>query len=103
MQEIDKSEEVNLYHHEIHKKKITRSAILELELEHSPIKGHKKCSEYINNDVANLLENKFNFEERSKNILLNEIDEVFTEKDNDIIMKAPTKEEINRIRLKKTI
>ena len=41
MQEIDDSEEVNLYHHEIHKKKILRSAILELESENGLLKGHK--------------------------------------------------------------
>ena len=52
MQEIYESEEVNLYHHEIHKKKITRSPILELESEKGSLKGHKKCAEYINNDVV---------------------------------------------------
>ena len=92
MQEIDNSEDVNLYHHEIHKKKITRSAILELESENGTIKGLKKCSEYINNDFANLLENRFNFDDRRKNVLLNELDKVFTKDDNEKIMKLPSKE-----------
>ena len=81
MQEINESEEINLYHHEIHKKKIVKSAILELETEKGLLKEHTECSNFVNNDVANLLENKFKFNEHSKNMLLNEIEKVFTDED----------------------
>ena len=59
--------------------------------------GHKKCSQYINNNVANPLENKFNFEDRDKDILLNELEEVFTKEDNEKNMKTPSKQEICKL------
>ena len=43
LQEIGESEEINLYHHEIHKKKITKSAILELESEKGLLTGIKNA------------------------------------------------------------
>ena len=69
--------EVNLYHQELHKKKVTKLAILELETENGALLGHKDCSEHINFAVANLLKNKINFN-NSRKILLNEVEEVFT-------------------------
>ena len=32
------------------------NSILELESDKSPLRGHKQCSEYINNDVTSLLD-----------------------------------------------
>lgn len=41
--EIKNSESMNMYHHELHKKKTTRSAILTLDTSQGQIKGHKNC------------------------------------------------------------
>ena len=46
-QEIEESESMNIYHHQLHKKKMSRTAILKLETPDRPIYGHKKCSEFI--------------------------------------------------------
>ena len=78
MQEVNETEDIDLYHHELHKKKVTKSAILELETEKGILLGHKEHSEYINAEVANVLENEFKFNESSKRILLNEVEKVFT-------------------------
>ena len=64
-------------------KKVAKSAILELETEKGVLKGHKVYSDYINNDVANLLENKFEYNDNSKSILSKEIEEVFMDEDNE--------------------
>lgn len=66
MQEINEFEEVNLHHHELHKKKVTKLVILELETERGVLFGHKECSDYINADVASLLENIFVFNDKSR-------------------------------------
>ena len=85
--EIEEKETINLYHHDIHKKKITRSAITSLESPNWTLTGHKKCSNYITQNVSELLENKFNFNKGSQTILLNELDPVFSEEDNMAIEK----------------
>ena len=82
---IEENETMNLYHHDIHKKKLTRSAIISLESPQGPLNGHKKCADFITQSVSDLLENKFHFNESSKKILLNELDTVFTDEDNNLI------------------
>ena len=83
-QEIEENETLNLYHHDLHKKKVYRAAITSLDTPEGPINGYKKCSDFITKNVADLLENEFDFDERSQKILLNEIDPVFTDKDNSL-------------------
>ena len=96
-QEIEESESMNLYHHKIHRKKNSRSVTLALDSPNGPITRHKKCSDFINDSVANLLENDYEFDERSKNILSNKLETVFTEEDNETIMKVPSKEEVRKV------
>ena len=95
--EVDENETLNLYQHDLHKKKIQRAAITTLATPDGLINGHKKCSEFITNEVSELLENEFDFDERSQKILLNEINQVFTEKDNKSLEKLPSKQEIKKI------
>ena len=40
-------------------KKVHRAAITTLTTHDGPINGHKKCSEYITKNVADLLEKEF--------------------------------------------
>ena len=42
-QELEESESMNLYHHELHKKKMSKSEILKLETPNRPIYGHKNA------------------------------------------------------------
>ena len=67
---------------------------MELSIDSLIIKGHKKCSEYITQSVANLLETPYNFCATSQNVLLNEVEPVFTEEDNEKMLEIPNKSEI---------
>ena len=82
---------MNIYHHDIHKKKVTRSAITSLESPNRTLNGHKNFADFITQNVSDLFGNKFHFNESSHKILLNELDTVFTEEDNTMLMKKPTK------------
>ena len=62
-QEIEENEMRNLYHYDIHKKRITKSAILSLESLQGPLNSHKECAKFITKNVSELLENKFQFNE----------------------------------------
>ena len=90
-QEIEENETLNLYHHDLNKKKVHRAAITSLDTPEGPINSHKKCSDFITKNVADLLENEFDFDERSQKILLNEIDPVFMEKRQLPTTKNPIK------------
>ena len=45
--EIDHSEKVRIYHHELHQKKIKRSAILKLQTDEGLLEGHHACAAYL--------------------------------------------------------
>ena len=49
--EFQTNEKVTIYHHEVHKKMIRKSAILKLETPIGIIEGHNKCAEYLENEV----------------------------------------------------
>ena len=77
--------------------KVTKSAILELKTEKGNIHGHKQCSDFICDSVAELLENPFEFNIQNQEVLLKEVEEVFTKDDNNMLLKLPSKEEIKEI------
>ena len=91
-QEIEENETLNLYHHDVHNKKLKISAIISLETPNGPINGHEKCADFI----SNLLKNEFQFNTSSQKILLNEVDTVFTEEENTYLMKILSKSEIEK-------
>ena len=47
--EFQESEKVTIYHHEIHKKKIRKSAILKLQTPSGVLEGHSQCANYLEN------------------------------------------------------
>ena len=53
--EFQQSEKVTIYHHEIHKRQIKKSAILKLQSPNGVLEGHKLCSEYLDQEDKNLL------------------------------------------------
>ena len=50
--DVQESEKVRIYHHEIHQKHVKRSAILKLQTDNELLIGHKACSEYLHHEVA---------------------------------------------------
>ena len=53
--EIDSSENVRIYHHELHAKHIKRSSILKLKTEKGMLEGHVACADYLEQAVGDLL------------------------------------------------
>ena len=49
--EFQESEKVTIYHHEIHKKLIRKSAILKLQTPGGVIEGHDQCATFLENEV----------------------------------------------------
>ena len=53
--DVQNSEKVQIYHHEIHKKHLKRSVILKLKTDKGNVEGHAACSEFLEKQVEDLL------------------------------------------------
>ena len=96
--DVQESEKVSIFHHEQHLKHIKRSAILKLNTkEVGIIEGHKDCSNYLEKQVADLLLNPAELNHAAQAALLEEVDHVFTEADNEMLIKLPTKKELESV------
>ena len=89
-QEFQDSEKVTVYHHEIHKKLVKKSAILKLQTPSGIIEGHDACATFLENEVKNLLLTDAGLDQSAQNTLLEEISPCFTEADNIILRAPPT-------------
>ena len=92
--DVQQSEKVQIYHHEQHKKQVKRSAILKLDTGSRIIAGHEEVSAYLESQVADLLLNPAVLDPVAQAALLDEVSEVFTEKDSENLIKLPDKEEV---------
>ena len=52
--EFQVSEKTRIYHHEIHKKHIEKSAILKLQGETGLLEGHDACAEYLERSIQQI-------------------------------------------------
>ena len=93
-EEVNSSENVRIYHHELHAKHIKRSAILKLETDKGTLEGHDACAKYLENAVGDLLLHPAALDVAAQNALLREVRPVFTAKDNEMLIKEPSKEEV---------
>ena len=55
VKEFQESEQTSIYHHELHKKMLKRTAILQLQTEAGMLHGHTACAEYLEKSVEDLL------------------------------------------------
>ena len=92
--DIQCSEKVRIYHHEIHQKNIKKSAILKLSTPGGIIEGHNACSNYLQDILANLLEKPAELDLQSQDNLLSGVTASFTDKDNEMLTAIPTKVEV---------
>ena len=92
--EFQESEKVRIYHHEIHQKYMKKTSILKLETENGLLEGHADCAQYLEKCVEDLLLHPVQLDGAAQEALLNEVDLVFTPADNEMLLKAPTKEEV---------
>ena len=95
VEEINEAENVRIYHHELHQKKIKKSAILKLQIEDNKIiEGHSACAAYLEDSVAQLLHLPPLLDAAAQDQLLAEVEPVFTPADNALLCKLPTKTEV---------
>ena len=92
--DIQVSEKVCIYHHEIHKKNCKKSSILKLSTDLGLLEGHTACSNYLQNALETLLQHPAKLNKEAQEILLGEIDKMFTEEDNEMLVAKPTKAEV---------
>ena len=95
--DVQESEKIRIYHHEIHQKLIKKTAILKLDTEKGLLEGHQACASYLENSVADLLLHPAQLDSASQQTLLEEIEPVFTEADNKMLLAIPDKEEVKEI------
>ena len=93
-EEINSSENVRIYHHELHSKQIKKSSILKLKTEVGTLEGHAACTKYLEKAVGDLLLKPATLDVAAQNALLSEVRHVFTAEDNEMLTKVPSKEEL---------
>ena len=95
--DVSKSEKVRIYHHDLHKKSMKRSAILKLQTEHGLLEGHDECANYLEDQVADLLLQPSVLHQAARDILLDEVEHVFTDADNENFAKIPDEKEVKKV------
>ena len=88
------SEKVRVYHHSLHQKKIKKSSILKLETPEGLKVGHSACAEYLERIVEEVLNSNVGLNPESQNVLLNEVDHVFSDEDNNKLLAVPSQQEV---------
>ena len=76
--EMSSNERVRIYHHDLHKKHLKRSSILKLETANGLLEGHDDCASFLESQVGHLLLNPGVLDIVARDIMLNEIDPVFS-------------------------
>ena len=94
--DINSHESVRIFHHEIHANYLKRSSILKLNTEKGVLEGHSACASYLEEAVGDLLLHPATLCDSSQETLLKEVRVVFTDKDNNLLLKEVTKEEVKK-------
>ena len=94
LEEMEEPEPVRIYHHDLHQRHIKKSAILRLQTKQGMLEGHTECANFLEQSVADILIHPVFLDQHSQSTLLNEVDTVFTNKDNDSLNKPVTKQEV---------
>ena len=89
--EYQHEEKVRIYHHELHKKRMSRSSILQLETSSGNLVGHQACADFLEQTVEDLLLHPVQLDQAAQEKLLAEVD---TAANNELLLKQPTKEDV---------
>ena len=74
MDDFVDSEQVNIFHHELHQKLIKKSFISKLSVDNKVFDGHDECSDYLEKCVSQLLSGTPNLDKQAQDILLSEVE-----------------------------
>ena len=88
------SEVTRIYHHDLHRQSIKRSAILELNTEKGLLQGHDECSSYLESTVRDLVGSESELNCEAQYFLLGHVTKVFRVEDNAMLEAEPTKNEL---------
>ena len=92
--EYQHDEKVRIYHHELHRKRIKKTSILKLETVSGVLEGHQACAAFLESTVEDLLLHPAQLNHAAQDTLLADVDPVFTDADNDLLLKLPCKQEV---------
>ena len=95
--EVSSNERVRIYHHDLHKKHLKRSSILKLETDNGLLEGHDDCASFLESQVGHLLLNPGVLDIVARDIMLNEIDPVFSAQDNQKLLCLPTEDDVKKV------
>ena len=95
--DLNLNEKVRIYHHGQHQQFRKRSSILQLQTPAGIVSGHLDCAKALEDNVTEHLTNHTNLNPLAQGILLNEVEESFTDADNEKLRAAPTKIEIKGV------
>ena len=93
-EEFQSSEHTRIYHHDLHKKSMNKGSILKLETESGLLEGHDECSDYLEEKVRDLIGNPAHLDIATQEVLLAEVEPVYSEADNIMLEATPSEEEI---------
>ena len=99
--DVQESEKVRIYHHEQHRKSVKKTAILKLQTENGLLTGHDACSNFLENQLGNLLLQPATLDPLAQATLLAEVDPVFSDTDNKELEKLPDLEEVMNVKPKR--
>ena len=96
-EESSKSEKMRIFHHSLLKRNIKCSAILKLNTSEGLKFGHAECAEFFEREVFQLLTSVHLPVSSTEDDLLNEISEVFSVEDNELLLAPCSEKEVKSI------
>ena len=90
------NEKVRINHHDLHKKHEKCTSILNLQTEAGLLEGHEPCAQYMENEVGDLPLNPAQFDQHARDVLLGEVEKVFTEEDNQKFLTLPSLSDVKK-------
>ena len=91
------NEKVRIFHHDLHKKHLKRSSILKLQTDSGAVEGHDEYAQFLEIQVADLLLHPAPVDDAARNIMLGEVEKVFTEEDNKVFLTLPEMSDVKKV------
>ena len=87
------NEKVRIYHHDLHRKQFS---ILKLQTEVGLMEGHGQSASYLEQQVADLLTHPALLDQAARDVLLGEVELVFSAKDNENFLSLPSLNDVKK-------
>ena len=94
LHDVEDSEKVRIYHHEQLYRVNNRCSITKLKSAEGLVTGHRACADLLNKQTEELLGAEAHLCQDAQEALLADVEGVFTDKDNEMLEKEITNEEV---------